>query len=255
MKPRRKDVPEIFKWRHFEPEIILLCVRWYLSYRLSYRDLVEMMNERGLSIAHTTILRWVFKFSFELEKRVRPHLSRRNKSWRMDETYIRVKGKWKYFFRAVDKNGQTIDFLLQHKKDYNAALRFFRKTIHRYSDKCPRVINVDKNGAYTMAKRQLEKENKWPPHLKLRQNKYVNNVIEQDHRKVKWKMNHAMGYQTMWHAWATTTGVEVMHMIRKGQVRWVSGKQDSKQGRDFIHTIFGISAPNFNDQLSKNMAF
>ena len=117
MKQRRKDVPEIFKWRHFEPEIILLCVRWYLSYRLSYRNVVEMMNERGLSIAHTTILRWVFKFSFELEKRVRPHLSRRNKSWRMDETYIRVKGKWKYFFRAVDKNGQTIDFLLQHKKE------------------------------------------------------------------------------------------------------------------------------------------
>jgi len=122
----------------------------------------------------------------------------------MDETVIRVKGKWTTFCRAVDKNGQT------HLK---AALRFFRKTIHRYSDKCPRVINVDKNGAYTMAKRQLEKENKWPPHLKLRQNKYVNNVIEQDHRKVKWKMNHAMGYQTMWHAWATTTGVAVMHMI------------------------------------------
>ena len=87
---------------------------------------------------------------------------------------------------------------------------------------------------------QLEKENKWPPHLKLRQNKYVNNVIEQDHRKVKWKMNHAMGYQTMWHAWATTTGVEVMHMI---------------QGRDFIHTIFGIAAPNFNDQLANNIVF
>ena len=136
MSKRAKAVPTAFKCRHFSPDIILLCVRWYLTYRLSYRDLVEMMDERGVKIAHTTILRWVIKVSFELKYRAKPFMTRRYKSWRMDETYIKVKGEWKYLFRAVDKNG-----------------------------------------AYTMAKRQLEKENKWPPHLILRQNKYLNNMI------------------------------------------------------------------------------
>ena len=239
MNNRRKAVPEVFKWRHFSPEIILLCVRWYLSYRLSYRDLVEMMDERGLKIAHTTILRWVFKFSFELEKRVKPTLKNRHRSWRMDETYIKVKGEWKYLFRAVDKNGQTIDFYLSHKRDSKAALYFFRKTIHSNSHPCPTVINVDKNPAYTHAKRQLEKKKKWPPDLELRQCKYLNNMVEQDHRCVKWKMNHAMGYHTMWNAWSTTTGVEIMHMLRKGQVPFLS--KESAQGiRNFIHRLFDI---------------
>ena len=97
---RRKNVPPVFKWRHFSPDVILLCVRWYLSYQLSYRDLVEMMDERGLKIAHRTILRWVLKYSMELKKRVRHHLKNRNRSWRMDETYIKVNGEWKYLFRS-----------------------------------------------------------------------------------------------------------------------------------------------------------
>ena len=255
MKSRRKAVPEIFKWRHFTPEIILLCVRWYLSYRLSYRDLVEMMDERGLKIAHTTILRWVFKFSFELKERVKPFMSRRCKSWRMDETYIKVKGEWKYLFRAIDKNGDTIDFYLSHKRDYKSALHFFRKTIHRYSQNCPNVINVDKNGAYTMAKRQLEKEEKWPPHLILRQNKYMNNIIEQDHRRVKWKMNHAMGYHSMWHAWATTTGVEIMHMIKKGQLSWHSSAKNVQSRCHFVHKLFGLMPPIFTSYSNRKPAF
>ena len=127
LKKRRKDVPEVFKWRHFSPEIILLCVRWYLSYRLSYRDLVEMMDERGLKLSHTTIRRWVFKFSSQLKQRALPYLRRRDRSWRMDETYIKVKGEWKYLFRAVDRYGKTIDFYLSHKRDTESAYRFFKK--------------------------------------------------------------------------------------------------------------------------------
>lgn len=185
MKRRPKVVPVIFKWRHYSPEIILLCVRWYLSYRLSYRDLAEMMSERGLSISHTTIMRWVYEYSVELKKRIRPYLKTHDRSWRMDETYIKVKGEWKYLFRAVDKYGKTIDFYLSHTRDHKAALSFFKKTIHRRSPKCPRVINVDKNGAYIKAKTELESKGKWPKELTLRQNKYLNNVIEQDHRTVK----------------------------------------------------------------------
>ena len=100
-----------FKWRHFAPEIILLCVRWYLRYSLSYRDLEEMMTERGLSVAHTTIFRWVQQYAPEIEKRDRPHLKNTNDSWRVDETYVKVRSKWMYLYRAVDSTGQTLDFL------------------------------------------------------------------------------------------------------------------------------------------------
>ncbi|PHG35495.1 IS6 family transposase, partial [Bacillus pseudomycoides] len=102
--------PVDFKWKHYEPEIILLAVRWYLRYSLSYRDLVEMMEERGLSISHTTIMRWVHRYGSELDKRVRRHLKKTNDSWRVDETYIKVQGKWMYLYRAVDSGGNTVDF-------------------------------------------------------------------------------------------------------------------------------------------------
>ena len=140
-----------FKWRHYQGEIILLCVRWYLRYALSYRDLEEMMRERGLSIDHTTIYRWVQAYAPELEKRIRPHLRPTCDSYRVDETYVKIKGAWKYLYRAVDSTGQTIDFMLSAKRDARAAKRFFRKMLKAASLSSPRVINVDKNQAYPPA--------------------------------------------------------------------------------------------------------
>ena len=116
--------------RHYESEIILLCVRWYLRYSLSYRDLEEMMRERGLSVDHTTIYRWVQAYAPELEKRIRPHLRPTNDSYRVDETYIKVKGQWRYLYRAADEQGQTVDFLLSENRDQAAAVRFFKKDVH-----------------------------------------------------------------------------------------------------------------------------
>jgi transposase, IS6 family len=139
-----------FKWRHYQGEIILLCVRWYLR-SVSYRDLEEMMRERGLSLDHTTIYRWVQAYAPELEKRIRPHLRLTNDSYRVDETYIKIKGKWKYLYRAVDSTGQTIDFILSAKRDAKTAKRFFRKMLKAASHSSPRVINVDKNQAYSPA--------------------------------------------------------------------------------------------------------
>ena len=136
-----------FKWRHFEGDIILLCVRWYLRYALSYRDLKEMMRERGICVDHTTIYRWVQRYAPELEKRCRPCLKPTNDSYRVDETYIKVKGKWKYLYRAVDSEGNTIDFLLRAKRDSQAAERFFRKSLKASHTSAPRVINVDGNPA------------------------------------------------------------------------------------------------------------
>ncbi len=113
-----------FKWKHFEPEIILLCVRWYLKYGLSYRNLVEMMSERGMSVAHTSIMRWVHQYAPQIDKKVRKYLKPTNDSWRVDETYIKVKGQWKYLYRAVDSNGSTLDFMFSAKRDTKAAKRF-----------------------------------------------------------------------------------------------------------------------------------
>ena len=123
-------VSDPFKWRHFQGEIILLCVRWYLRYALSYRGLEEMMNERGLSLDHTTIYRWVQAYAPELEKRIHPHLRPTNDSYGVDETYVKVKGVWKYLYRAVDSPGQTIDFMHSAKRDMKAAKRFFRKMLN-----------------------------------------------------------------------------------------------------------------------------
>src|SRR5438067_5786030 len=115
----------LFKYRHFEPEIILLCVRWYLRYSLSYRDLEEMMAERGLRLDHTTIYRWVQRYAPELDKRCRPHLKACNDSWKVDETYIKIKKTWMYLYRAVDSEGNTLEFLLSATRDAEAAKRFF----------------------------------------------------------------------------------------------------------------------------------
>jgi IS6 family transposase len=165
-----------FTWRHFQADILLLCVRWYLRYSLSYRDLEEIMLERGLSVDHTTIYRWVQRYAPELEKRCRPHLKACNDSWRVDETSIKVKKVWVYLYRAVDSEGNTLEFLLSPTRDAQAATRFFVKALHatagsapqafpiqeqvaqptgaaapHTTPSAPRVITVDKHAAYPKA--------------------------------------------------------------------------------------------------------
>jgi len=147
-----------FKWRHYQAELILRCVRWYLSFPLSYRQLEEIVTERGLSVDHSTICRWVQHYAPELDKRSRLHLRSTNDSWRVDETYIKVKGKWKYLYRAVDSAGNTLDFLLSAKRDATAAKRFFRKALKAAHNQEPRVITVDKNAAYPKAIDELKAE-------------------------------------------------------------------------------------------------
>jgi len=141
-----------------------------------------MMNERGLSVDHTTIYRWVQAYAPELEKRIRPHLRLTNDSYRVDETYIKVKGAWKYLYRAVDSAGQTIDFMLSAKRDTKAAKRFFRKMLKPPQHPSPRVINVDQNKAYPPAVEELKEAGVLSIAAQLRQCKYLNNIVEQDHR-------------------------------------------------------------------------
>ena len=180
-----------FKGRHFPKEVILTCVRWYLRFNLSYRDVEEMLAERGEEVDHSTIQRWVVKYSAMLLAEARRHKRAVGVSWRLDETYISVKGRWKYFYRAVDKEGDTIDFLLTAKRDTKAALRFLRQAIR--NNGTPDKINIDKSGSNTAAIKAYNAEAGTT--IEIRQCKYLNNIVEQDHRPVKKKMHAALGFK------------------------------------------------------------
>jgi transposase-like protein len=230
-----------FHWRHYEGEVILCCVRWYLDLPLSYRNVAKLIQERGLDIHHTCVFRWVQVYSPELNKRCRPYLRPTNKSYRVDETYIKVNGESKYLYRAVDSTGQTIDFLLTAKRDTAAAKRFFRQAFQAPGNPSPRVINVDKNAAYPVAIRELKTEGALAKRCQLRQCRYLNNIVEQDHRAIKRRARLAMGYGSFRTAWKTLQGIETMHMINKGRVRWLA-KGDAIGQRKFVHKLFGIAA-------------
>ena len=230
-----------FKWRHFLPDVILLNVRWYSRYSLSYRDLEEMMLERGIKVDHTTIYRWVQAYAPELDKRIRPHLSSINDSWKVDETYIKVKKEWKYLYRAIDSQGNTLDFMLSAKRDAKAAKRFFKKVLKGAWTVMPRVINVDKNPAYPAALKDLKADEVLPQETELRQVKYLNNLIEQDHRFIKRRTNPGLGFGSFNTARRTIQGYEAMNMIRKGQIKDVE-KGDVMGQISFINEIFVVAA-------------
>lgn len=177
----------------------------------------------------------------ELDKRCRPHLKPTNRSWRLDETYIRIKGRDRFLYRAVDSTGQTIDFLLTDRRDAAAAKRFFRRALLNEGNSMPRVINVDKNPAYPRAVEDLKREGAISRRCRLRQCKYLNNVVEQDHRNVKRRTWLAKGYGSLSTAWRTLRGIEAMDMMRKGRVRCVVKGDPAGQAK-FIGTLFGIAA-------------
>ena len=175
----------LFKWRQFEPEVILLAIGWYLRFSLSYRDVEELLAERGLSVDHVTVWRWVQRYALELERRLHRHLKPTNDSWRVDETYVRVKGKWVYLYRAVDSSGATIDFLLSTKRDAATAQRFLTKALGGENHPEPRVINTDKHAAYPPAIVELKADGVLEENCTHRAVQYLNNVLEQDHPAIK----------------------------------------------------------------------
>jgi transposase-like protein len=203
-----------FKGSHFEKEIILWGVRWYVAYPISYRQLEEMMQERGVSVDHSTLNRWVIKYAPEFERQFRRRQCPVGRSWRMDETYVKIKGKWAYLYRAVDKDGHTIDFLLTPTRDRDAAEAFLRKAIRTQG--LPEKITIDQSGSNTAAIQHYNRTYKTT--IALRQCKYLNNIIEQDHRAVKRKVRPMLGFKSFWAARCTLAGIEVIHAIRKGQV-------------------------------------
>ncbi|WP_424139954.1 IS6 family transposase [Roseomonas chloroacetimidivorans] len=230
-----------FKGRQFTAEVILWAVGWYLMFPVSYRDLEFMLADRGVEVAHTTVFRWIQSYAPEIEKRIRPHLRPSNGSWRVDETYVRVKGRWMYLYRAVDSRGQTIDFLLSAKRDAEAAKRFFRKALGQPHTVDPRTITVDKNPAYPCAIEQLKEDGELWRFSRLRQCKFLNNIVEQDHRRVKRLVRSGLGFGSFHTAQRTLAGYEAMAMIRKGQVRSISGR-DMRAQAEFLVSLFELAA-------------
>jgi putative transposase len=202
-----------FKGAHFPKEVILMGVRWYVAYPLSTRHVEELMEERGVEVDHATINRWVITYSSPLEAAF--HRQKRPVwiSWRMDETYIRVKGQWRYLYRAGDKTGQTIDFLLTEQRDERAAMCFLTKAIRRHG--VPEKITIDGSEANAAAIRGYNEEHGTA--IIIRQVKYLNNVVEQDHRGVKRVTRPMLGFKSFDAAQHTLAGVELMHMLKKGQ--------------------------------------
>lgn len=231
----------LFKWRHLQAEIILLCVRWYLRYALSYRDLEEMMMERGLTVDHTTIYRWVQRYAPALNRLCRPHLNATNNSWRVDETYIKVKKTWMYLYRAVDSAGNTLEFHLSPTRDAQAALNFFEHALTSVHTTTSRVISVDKNAAYPKAFKELKAMGLLPDACELRQVKYLNNIVEQDHRCIKRRTKPGMGFFSFETAEKTLQGFESMSMIRKGQIQGIA-KGNMQSQITFITNLFGVGA-------------
>jgi len=202
------------KGHSFDREIIMLNVRWYLSYKLSYADLAEMAGERGIEVNKSTIFRWVLKFTPELEKGIRQKKKLVGDRWRLDETYIKVNGHWKYFYRAVDSDGDTVDYLLTAKRDRKAAIRFLKKSIRSHGE--PQIITIDKSGANKAAIDLYNQE--FDSEVEIIQNKYLNNLIEQDHRPTKQLCKATLGFQSFRTAKITLGGFEAMRMLKKGQI-------------------------------------
>ena len=223
-----------FKGAHFPKEIILMGVRWYVAYPLSTRHVEELMEERGMEVDHSTINRWVIKYSPQLEeafhRRKRPVWV----SWRMDETYIKVKGEWRYLYRAVDKQGQTIDFLLTEHRDKEAALRFLKKAIRRHG--VPEKITIDGSDANEAAIKRYNEEH--GTSIIIRQVKYLNNMIEQDHRDVKRVTRPMLGFKSFEAAQDTLAGIELMRMIKKRQMVVAEGDE----GRTAAELFYSLAA-------------
>jgi putative transposase len=218
----------MFKGRHFDKSVILLCVRWYLAYNLSLRNLKEMMAERGIDLDHSTVQRWVLYFSPKLLERFNRKKRPVTRKWNLDETYIKVKGEWLYLYRAIDSSGDTVEFYFSKERDLTAAKRFIRKALARHGR--PVRITIDGSETNRTAILQCDAESRLKQPGKpiaIRSSKYMNNMIEQDHRRIKRRTRSMLGFKSETAAGITLFGIELIHMMRKQQGVFATAKARS----------------------------
>ncbi|WP_409564989.1 IS6 family transposase [Microvirga sp.] len=215
----------MFKGRHFDRSVILLCVRWYLAYSLSLRDLEEMMAERGVQVDHATIHRWTVHYAplllEQFNRRKRPVTDK----WHVDETYIKVRGQWRYLYRAIDSNGDTVEFWFSERRNLAAAKRFLNRALKRHGR--PERIVIDGSQTNREAilacdtdSRLRDRSRRKLKPVRVRQSRCLNNRIEQDHRAVKRRVRPMLGLKSMASAQAILGGIEMVHMMRKGQAKY-----------------------------------
>lgn len=208
----------MFKGRHFDKSVILLCVRWYLAYNLSLRNLKEIMAERGVELDHSTLHRWFLYFSPKLLERFNCRKRQITRKWNLDETYIKVRGEWLYLYRAIDSNSDTVEFYFSKDRDLTAAKRFLRKALARHGR--PERITIDGSQTNRIAILQCDAENRLRQPgdpITIRSSKYMNNTIEQDHRRIKRRTRSMLGFKSEPAASITLSGIELIHMMRKQQ--------------------------------------
>ena len=210
----------VIKRVHYPLDVMLTCVRWYAAYPLSLRQIEEMMQERGVFVDHATVHRWAMKILPVLAAVFRRRKHPVGTSWRMDETYVKVAGQCKYLYRAVDRDGHTIDFLLRAKRDCAAARSFLEQAIGLHD--VPEKITIDKSGANTAAILSVNADS--GTDIELRQSKYLNNIVEQDHRAIKRVVRPMLGFKSFRCARVLIAGIELMHMIKKGQLDCAEGQ-------------------------------
>ena len=231
----------MFKGRHFDRSVILLCVRWYLAYKLSLRDLEEMMAERGLSVDHSTVHRWVVRFAPQLLERFNRRKRAVTGKWHLDETYIKVRGQWMYLYRAIDSAGDTVESFFSERRDLMAAKRFLRRACQRHGR--PERIVIDGSQTNREAIIACDGESRLRDHsrrnltpIRIRQSQYLNNRIEQDHRRIKRRIRSMLGFKSQASATIILSGIAMIHMMRKRQARYAYNPHPS------IVEPFGILA-------------
>jgi transposase-like protein len=220
----------VFKGRHFDRSIILLCVRWYLAYSLSLRDLEEMMAERGISVDHATIHRWTVHFAQPLLERFNRRKQAVTGKWHIDETYVKVRGQWRYLYQAIDSNGDTVEFWFSERRNLTAAKRFLRRALKRHGR--PERIVIDGSQTNREAILVCDAESRLQDRsrhrlkpIQIRQSRYLNNRIEQDHRAIKRRMRPMLGFNSVDSARVILGGIELVQMMRKRQAKYACNAQ------------------------------
>jgi transposase-like protein len=222
----------VFKGRHFDRSVILLCVRWYLAYNLSLRNLEEMMAERGISVDHATVHRWVIRYPPELLERFNQRKRPVTGKWHIDEIYIKVRGRWMYLYRAIDSNGDTVEFWFSERRNFTAVKRFLTRALKRHGRPDRIVIDgrqTNREAILSCDTTDRLRGRSWRElqPIRIRQSRYLNNRIEQDHRAIKRRVRPMMGFKAMNRARVILGGIEMIHMMRKQQAIYARTPQSS----------------------------